>query len=216
MLLMIFVKQWGKVKNWGLFEANVTIISNSLLLLTLDFITDWYFMPALHNSVTSLYSIMKFPDECRDNMTRLHTEVIMWSKHIARNNRRKQTAMLLIVSSIWDINQSFGITVSKVGWMWWSHVNLQKTQNNAYCSGGSWWWCIILRIADGPERIHAPTLSPRDDVLPSEQRMTKPKILGNVNVPEAISPLDGSGMAPWHMKLSLLWVSASCCTCNNE
>lgn len=86
---------------------------------------DSCFISALYNSITSLYSIMKFPDECRDNMTRLHTEVIMWSKHIAWHNRRKQTAILLIVSSICDINQSLGVTVSKVGWMWWTQVDLR-------------------------------------------------------------------------------------------
>jgi hypothetical protein len=43
---------------------------------------------------------MKFPNKCRDDMARLDTEVIVWSKYIAWNNRRKQTAMLLIVSSI--------------------------------------------------------------------------------------------------------------------
>ena len=67
-------------------------------------------------------------------MTRLQTEVIMWSKYIAWDDRCKEATMLFMVCFIWDINQSFSITVSEVGRMWRTKMNLQmKRTICTYC-----------------------------------------------------------------------------------
>ena len=56
-------------------------------------------------------------------MSLLNAEVVIRTKYIGRNNRRKQTTMLLIVSMVQDVNHSLGIGVAQMGGVGRSIVN---------------------------------------------------------------------------------------------
>lgn len=57
-------------------------------------------------------------------MTDTRCKIIVRPKDIAWNDGSKEIAMLLEVSSIRDVDQSFGIAVAKVGRVRWPVVDL--------------------------------------------------------------------------------------------
>lgn len=59
-------------------------------------------------------------------MTSVRMKIIMWAEYIARNYTGVQSTMLIVVTSISNIYESLGITVTIIRRMWRSIVNLEN------------------------------------------------------------------------------------------
>lgn len=64
---------------------------------------------------TSLYDVIQFADQSGDHVTWLQIKIVVWSEDIAGHHRSELTAVLFIIGSVVDIDQSLGVAVTEIG-----------------------------------------------------------------------------------------------------
>lgn len=64
-------------------------------------------------------------DHPRDHVAHPRCKVVKRTEHVARHDGGEHVPVLLVVSSIRDIDHPFSVAIPKVGIMRWSVVDLQ-------------------------------------------------------------------------------------------